>query len=81
MRTVIAGLSVAWAAWVSAPALDAAEPYLVRDGQPNAEIVVAEEAPRTTRLAAAELQKYLAKISGATLPIVTEPTGSDRVRI
>lgn len=81
MRAIMLGLLVVWAVGVSAGGLDAAEPYLVRDGRPNAEIVVAENAPRTTRLAAAELQKYVAKISGATLPIVTQPTGGERVRI
>lgn len=49
--------------------------YLVRDGAPAAEIIISADPPRTTRLAARELQTYVAKISGATLPIVTEPTG------
>ncbi len=53
-----------------------AEAFITKDGQPRAEIVVAENARRTTRLAAQELQDDLKKISGAHLPIVTAPTGS-----
>lgn len=36
-------------------------------------IVIAEDPPRSTRFAAAELQETLEKISGAKLPIETEP--------
>ena len=53
----------------------AAEVFLVKDGQPRAEIVVATTAKRTTRLAAQELQDGIKKISGAHLPVVNEPTG------
>ena len=52
----------------------AAGRYLVKDGQPRAEIVIAESPSRSTRLAAAELRTYVEKISGAVLPIVTQPT-------
>lgn len=55
-------------------------PLLVADGQPRAEIVVAETPKRLAKLAASELQAYLEAISGATLPIVTEPS-SDRLAI
>ena len=55
-------------------ALYAAESFLVEDGQPRAEIVVRYSAQRSTRLAAQELQDGLRKISGARLPIVTQPT-------
>ena len=54
--------SVAWA-----------ETVLVQDGQPRAEIIIDESPPRTTRLAAQELQHYVKKISGANLEIVTSP--------
>jgi hypothetical protein len=47
----------------------------------EAEIIIAENAPRTTELAARELQAYVEKISGAKLPIVTEPSGTVPVRI
>jgi hypothetical protein len=49
---------------------------LVDKGLPRAQIVIAANPPRTTRLAAAELQTYLEKISGARLTIVNEP-GAD----
>ena len=39
----------------------AAETFLVEDGQPRAAIVVAESPPRTVRLAAQELQNYVAE--------------------
>lgn len=46
---------------------------LVEDGQPRADIVIAEQPPRAVKLAASELQEYLGKISGAKLAIVTAP--------
>ncbi len=51
----------------------AAETLLVENGQPRAVIVVAPSPPRTVRLAAQELQDTVEKISGAHLPIVTQP--------
>lgn len=58
---------------VESQAVDA-ERFLVRDGQPRAEIVISKSPQRSTRLAAHEFQKYIAKISGATLPIVNAAT-------
>lgn len=55
----------------------ASDTFIVKDGQPRAEIVIAEKPPRTTRLAAQELQLYIRKITGAKLSIVTQP-GKDR---
>jgi tetratricopeptide (TPR) repeat protein len=52
----------------------AARPLLVEEGQPRAEIVIAERPTRSVRLAAHELQLGLQKISGARLPIVNEPS-------
>ena len=52
-----------------------AETFIVENGNPRAEIIVAESPARTVRLAAAELQSYIQKISGARLPIVTAPSG------
>lgn len=43
--------------------------FLVEEGRPNAEIIVAANAPRLTVMAAGELQDYVARISGAILPI------------
>ena len=48
-------------------------PSLVKDRQPCADIVISEKPPRAVKLAAAELQTYIAKISGAKLPIATAP--------
>lgn len=47
---------------------------LVRDGVPVATIVVAHQADRAARLAAAELQYHVLKITGATLPIAADET-------
>jgi len=59
----------------------AADNLLVEQDQPRAEIVITDNPARTTRLAAQELQKYVKKISGAKLNIVTEPSGEVPVRI
>ncbi len=59
----------------------AADAFLVEEGRPCAEIVIAEQPPRATRLAAQELQTYIAKLSGAKLPVVTEPTGEAPVAV
>ncbi len=58
-----------------------AQSFLVKDDQPRAEIIIEESPPRTTRLAAAELQTYVEKISGATLPIGDEPSSDVPVKI
>ncbi len=54
--------------------------WIVKDGEPQAEIVIAAEPARMARLAATELQAYVEAISGAVLPIVNKPSG-ERVRI
>jgi len=59
----------------SAGALHAAERFLVENGEPRAEIVIAETPQRSVRAAAHDLREYVEKISGARLPIVTEPSG------
>jgi Domain of unknown function (DUF4838)/Carbohydrate family 9 binding domain-like len=51
------------------------KPLLVKDGQAQAEIILAEKPTRTMRLAAQELQRYVEKISGAKLAIRTAPSG------
>lgn len=45
-------------------------PVLVRDGQPEATILLSPSASANEKLAAAELQGYVRKISGATLPVM-----------
>lgn len=59
----------------------AADLVLVEDGQPRAQIVISEKPARTTRLAAHELQTYVEKISGAKLPIVTQPSNEHPVKV
>jgi len=49
---------------------------LVENGQPRAEIIIADRPARMARMAAPhELRETIEKISGARLPIVTAPTG------
>ncbi|HPN85242.1 MAG TPA: DUF4838 domain-containing protein, partial [Victivallales bacterium] len=58
------------------------EQFIVKDGKPNAQIVIAaENRPRMTTLAALELQYFIQKMSGARLPIVTSPDASVPVKI
>lgn len=57
-------------------AIKAADPFLVENGQPRAEIVIAEKPTRLQRVAAHEFRQQIEKISGARLPIVTQPTGN-----
>jgi hypothetical protein len=54
---------------------DAVGGFLTENGEPRAEIILSEEPQRSARLAAQELQDQIAKISGARLPILTQPTG------
>ena len=46
---------------------------IVRNGRANAVIVVDPQAPRMVKYAASELQNFIKKTSGATLPIVNAP--------
>ena len=50
-----------------------AKEYIVREGKANAEIIIAESPPRMMRLAAAQLQEYIRKMSGATLAVTNLP--------
>lgn len=52
---------------------------IVADGQARGEIVIAEDAGRTVRLAAQELQDSVEKMSGARLPILFGPSGAAEV--
>ena len=54
---------------------------LIEEGQPRAEIIIAEKPPRMVNLAAFELQRYLHKITKTRLPIVHEPTDGTPVQI
>ena len=51
-----------------------AQPLIIENGQPRAEIVISDKPQRSARLAAQELQDGMEKISGAHVPIVTQPS-------
>lgn len=53
-----------------------AQPFLVENGQPRAEIIISDRPTRTQRVAAHEFRQHIEKISGAKLPIVTQPSGN-----
>jgi len=59
----------------------AEDQFLVDEGKAYAEIIISESPARSTRLAAAELQAYVAKNSGARLPIRAEPSADVPVQI
>ena len=77
---VSALLAFAVCTW-GAPRPAVAESSIVKDGQPQAEIVIAEKPARVVELAASELQHYIAKISGAKLAIVAKPSDDCPVQI
>ena len=54
---------------------------LVRDGKPAATIVMAGKPTRSAQLATAELQYHVRKITGATLPIVSDGEAVEGTRI
>lgn len=58
-----------------AASLASAETFIVENGQPRAEIVIAKKPMRSVRIAADDLQTFVQKMSRAWLPIVTEPSG------
>lgn len=65
---ILLGLAVtSFSMWANAAPLT-----LVKDGQPNATIVMQANAPAPVKAAATDLQKYLAKISGVTLPLTSD---------
>jgi len=47
---------------------------LVNDGQPRAMIIIAKNPTDNAKVAADEFQRYIEKISGAKLPIITDDT-------
>lgn len=59
----------------------AADTFIVENGQPRAEIIIAEKPTRSAKLAAKELQTFIEKISGARLSIATAPSGAQAVKI
>jgi hypothetical protein len=82
LRIIAAVCAVAGLAAACATAgLAAEDQFLVDEGKAYAEIIISESPARSTRLAAAELQTYVAKISGARIPIRTEPSADVPVQI
>ncbi len=53
-----------------------AQPFLVENQQPRAEIVIAGNPTRMQQVAAHEFRQQIEKISGARLPIVKRPSGT-----
>lgn len=77
LKLLFAILAVGWTMLSAGPA----DSFIVFEGEPRAEIVIAEEPPPMVRLAAGELQDVIKKISGAELPIVTDRVNDDVVAI
>ncbi|MFC1454102.1 DUF4838 domain-containing protein [Verrucomicrobiota bacterium] len=59
----------------------AADQFVVKDGKANAEILIANGAPRMVSLAALELQYYIKEMSGARLPIIHETSDAMPLKI
>ncbi len=57
------------------------ETFIVKDGQPQAEIVISDKPTRMAKLAAEELKSYVEKISGAKLAISNVPSETVPVKI
>ncbi|MFA7160258.1 MAG: DUF4838 domain-containing protein, partial [Kiritimatiellia bacterium] len=57
------------------------ESFLVKDGKPRAEIIIAEKPARMTKLAASNLQEYVSKMTGAMLPVTNAPDKNIPVKI
>jgi len=58
-----------------------AEAFIVKNGRPTAEIVIAETPPRMVSLAAKELRLFVKKMTGAELPIRSKPSGTNVVKV
>ena len=63
------------------PASAGSTPFIVNDGEARAEIVVSENATRSTRFAARDLQVYVQKMTGAKLAVVPKPSRNGLVRL
>ncbi len=58
-----------------------AENFIVKDGQPQAQIIIPDNPTRAVKIAATELQDYIEKISGAKLPVANEVSSAIPVKI
>lgn len=76
MKRPLTGILLTILLFASRTFCAAAERYIVENGRPRAEIVLADQPPRMTRLAAHEFRRQIEEISGARLPIVTQPSGT-----
>jgi len=74
-------LSLSAVAGVLLTAAASGETLIVRDGRPEAEIVISSNPTRMAKLAATELQNYVERITGASLPIRTEVTDAVPVHV
>ncbi|MFA7160016.1 MAG: DUF4838 domain-containing protein, partial [Kiritimatiellia bacterium] len=73
---------MAFALFVCFASLSAsAKSYLVKDGQPKADIVIADKPTRAAKLAANELALHLFKISGAQLAVTNAPGKDVQIHI
>ena len=81
MKLGLASLLLAGFAWAGAATAGPTRHVLVKKGQPAASIVLGTEPNRAARFAALELQHHLRLITGAPLPIVTEPDRVEGTRI
>jgi len=64
---------------ISSPLLSAPKMEIIKNGQPNAVIVIDAKAPNMVTYAARELQTYLEKSTGAKLSMVTDRPASGNV--
>ncbi len=81
MKLLTSSLPVLLIPLVAASANAIAAPFIVKDGEVRAEIVLAEDAPRSTRFAVRDLQVYLEKMSGAKLTVVPKPSEKGLVKL
>jgi hypothetical protein len=68
-----ASVKLLWSLATLGPLSVGAAPAIVENGQPRADIVIADAPARMTRLAARDLQTYLKRITGASLAITNRP--------
>lgn len=74
--TVVVGLSTLALSFESFAGV-----FIVEDGEAKAQIIIPENPPRMVKLAGEEFQRYIRKITGATLPITTRPAPEYPIKI
>jgi hypothetical protein len=77
-RFMMTALSIATGLYAASASV---ETFIVKDGKPGAEIIIADKPARMSKLAASELQTYIEKISGAKLAITNDPDKKIPVKI